>query len=150
MRAVVAPAALAAACVLLVSCSMVGPGRTVDAAVLAGPDSDGDGVRDDVAEAIRRMPVSPDMRAYLAQTAEVEQRIMTLDTTAEGARETAYAIAQEANRLISCVPATLDVHDAWDQGDTVQALVENTPERRAQVRKFSRLIDGRDFVEPTC
>ena len=119
-------------------------------AVLVGPDSDGDGVRDDVADAIRRLPVTPEMRSYLSETAQVEQRIMKLDTTSDGAREAAYAIAQEANRLISCVPTTLDVHDAWDQADTIQALVENTPERRDQVRKFSHLIDGRDFVEPTC
>ena len=151
MRALAAVAVLAG-CLLTVACGLVPEHRPapVDRAALVGVDDDGDGVRDDVAEAIDRLPVSPQMRTYLWETARVEQRIMLLDTRAAGARDEAFAIAQAANRLISCVPEPLDVHEAWGYADTIQALVEDTSERDAQVGAFAHLIDGRDFVEPTC
>jgi len=146
---------VAAICVLpIAACAKDQPsnqGVEIDqSADLAGVDANADGVRDDVAEVVRQLPVSDEMRTYLSAGAKVEQRIMTLDTASAGTADPAYDIASDANRLISCVPAGLDPADAHKHADDIQALVENTSQRQEQVGAFSALIDGRDFPGPAC
>lgn len=116
----------------------------------AGVDANADGVRDDVAEVIAALPVTIQMRTYLNDSAKVDQRVMTLDPTAADASATAYDIATDANRLISCVPAGLDPTDARDRAEAVRLLIANTDEREAAEAAFSKLIDGRTFPAPTC
>src|SRR4051794_21810138 len=84
---------VAAICVLpIAACAKEQPpsqGVEVDqSTALAGTDANSDGIRDDVAEAIRQLPVTAEMRAYLSEGAKVEQRIMTLDTASAGAADT--------------------------------------------------------------
>lgn len=119
---------------------------------IAGPDRDENGVRDDIDEVIASLPVAPEMRTYLSQSAAVEQRIMMLDINGDpaAAKSEAFRIATDANRLISCVPAGLDEEEANDRTDVLQSLIEDTDERQAQVAAFSKLINGRSFPEPRC
>ena len=150
----IAPAVVAICVLPIAACAKEQPpnqGVEIDQSTdVPGVDANSDGIRDDVAEAIRQLPVTEEMRTYLYDGAKVEQRIMTLDTASAGAADTAYDIASDANRLISCVPSGLDQADARKHADDIQALVENTAQRQEQVGAFSALINGRDFPAPAC
>lgn len=118
----------------------------------SGTDSNDNGVRDDIDQAIAQAPVNGQMKAYLTETAKVEERIMALDVNGDqqAAKNAAYEIASDANQLVSCVPEGLDPLDALERAENLRLLIANTDEREAQLAAFSQLIDGRAFPEPEC
>ena len=137
------------------ACAPPEPTRDVeldDSAGVRGSDANSDGVRDDVAEVIEKLPVDAPMRSYLTESMVLEQRIMELDLTADPTEltEESYEIASGVNDLITCPPAGLDASDARTRAGQLRALVSNTPERQSQIAAFSALIDGRAFPAPSC
>lgn len=125
--------------VLSAACSSGDP----SAAELAGDDTDGDGVRDDVAAHIETY--DPAMQAYLSAVAANEQRVVTFT---DG--DDAYSIAAEANRLVTCIPEGLDRDAARDAAAEVREKVADTDARRDNQAKFSAAISGESFPEPDC
>ncbi len=128
------------------------PAALDDSAPPSGTDGNGNGVRDDIDRAIAQAPVDSQMKAYLTDTAKVEQRIMALDVNGDpqAAADAAYGIASDANKLLSCVPSGLDPADALERAENLRLLIANTDEREAQLAAFSRLINGRAFPAPEC
>jgi hypothetical protein len=115
---------------------------------LAGVDSDGDGVRDDVATYIDTFDSA--LHPYLLEVAANEQQVVTLDPDASDAAEVAYEIATAANRLASCPPAGADPQAAWDAAAAVRESVADTEARQQRQDVFTALISGRAFPEPDC
>jgi hypothetical protein len=156
VRLVAASMLLGGSAVLVApACAPTDPGPSAaaldESASPSGTDADGNGVRDDIDQAIDQAPVNGQMKAYLIESAKVEGRIMALDVEGDpGAADTAYEIASDANRLVSCVPAGLDPVDALGWAENLRLLIANTDEREAQLAAFSRLIDGRAFPAPDC
>jgi len=117
---------------------------------LAGADVDGNGVRDDVDAKVGQLTSDPAVAAYLLAVARNQQQVVTFDTGAPDAADTAFALASETDRLISCPPAGIDDDRADALFDQVARAVANTPSREAQVDELGALIDGRSFYLPRC
>jgi len=129
-----------------------GPAALDESSAAQGADTNSNGVRDDIDKVISQAPVTAEMRLYLTETAQVTERIMALDVDGDqqAARDVAYEIASDSNRLTSCPPAGVDADEAFLQSENLDFLILNTVEREAQYAAFSKLIDGRAFPEPTC
>jgi len=117
---------------------------------LAGADVDGNGVRDDVDAKVGQLTSDPAVAAYLLAVARNQQQVVTFDTGAPDAADTAFALASETDRLMSCPPAGIDDDRALALFDQVARAVANTPSREAQVDELGALIDGRSFYAPRC
>jgi hypothetical protein len=117
---------------------------------LTGTDSNGDGVRDDIARIIAGLAATPAMKQRLMGYARNQQRVMALDVSRQQAAQQAYEIATETNRIISCVPDDASFDEFDRRTDTLEAAIFDTDARRAQVDAFGELINGRDFPAPTC
>jgi hypothetical protein len=121
---------------------------SVDRAELPGADADGNGVRDDLDGYIAGR--DPAYTEYLTAVAANEQRAVTLDTEAPGAKAEAFEILDQVNLLISCVPDGLDRDTARDEADAIVAKVSNTDARRANHASVSEMNSGRAMPAPDC
>ena len=117
---------------------------------LAGADADGNGVRDDVDAKVAKLSSDPAVSAYLLAVARNTQHVVTFDSGAADAADTAFALASETNRLVSCPPAGFDPGQAVALLEEVQRAVANTPSRKAKLDELSALISGRSFTAPVC
>ncbi len=117
---------------------------------LAGVDADGNGVRDDVDAKVGQLTSDPAVAAYLLAVARNTQQVVTFDPGAPDAADTAFALASETNRLVSCPPAGIDPSRADALFEEVQRAVANTSSRKAQLDELSALISGRSFTAPVC
>lgn len=151
---------VAIALVSVVACSLVGcapdpvkPPVTLDqGAALQGPDSNNDGIRDDVGKIIESLPTTEAVKNELRTFAKNQQEVMALDLSGDpqATSAVAYEVATETNRIISCLPADVDFDEFDERSDVLDAVILNTDQRRDQMAAFEHLIDGRSFPEPAC
>jgi hypothetical protein len=148
-RRLAALLALGALVATVAGCSDPGDGGGSQES-LAGPDADGNGVRDDVETVIAGLTSDSVLSAYLSEVARTTQLVVVLDTDAPGAAEEAYRLASRTNLLVSCPPDGLDLDEAMALLEEVQGAVADTPGRRSKLDELSELISGRSFTEPDC
>jgi hypothetical protein len=112
------------------------PGEAGDA-TLAGVDSDGDGVRDDIERYIAlTYPASERTRTALRQAAEIVQTFI-LDAPDAS---TSIAYAEQRHDAIDCLIALLDIDEAQASYLNLEAEILNTlPRSRAYVRADAHL-----------
>ena len=109
---------------------------------LAGPDANGNGIRDDIDSWIQRHMASAAQKAALAQGARATQRTLTVDVGNEAALR---AVVVEQHAAIKCAVrrgvASTDLM-------TLQGLTANTKERASAYMKYNEALDGSVVESP--
>ena len=120
------------------------PDRTANNAILAGIDSDGDGVRDDVQRLVFRSYTSTKKRTLsLALAKEVRKIYATPPTT----RAEARAIADAENRVSDCIYSRreMDFNSRGGLNEQIVAAHTDTRERMKTYRAYNSLLHGELF-----
>lgn len=118
------------------------------AADLAGPDSSGNGVRDDIEALIDDF--EDELHGYLLEVAANEQHVVIFDSDSADATRRAIQIAEEANRLVACLPEGVDQRGAREAAEKVRQRTADTSARRDRRAGFTAAIDGLAFYAPDC
>lgn len=111
-------------------------------ATIAGIDSDGDGVRDDIQRYIAQTyPDSEKARAVLTQYAKIIQKqILDADS-----KELSMQHADEGGRVMDCGDYLLDIDVYGKMSDELDAVTLNTDERTKAYFKYDSQLGGEVF-----
>jgi hypothetical protein len=115
---------------------------------IAGPDQDGDRVRDDIAAAIQSFQLTEDKRRALMDVAQALRRAITQS----GTKSEAYTNALELQRTIGCM-ASLDPDNFARLVNTIEAITANTEARTYAYIRFHELLGPSifpDIIQPIC
>lgn len=113
-------------------------------ATLAGIDSDGDGVRDDIQRYIvLTYPDQPEVQKALRQYAKAKQDFILNAEDAAKTMENATKVSQSTNCLYS-----KDVKNPYDIGEKIDAKFANTKERILAEIKADSHLSGHVFSSP--
>jgi hypothetical protein len=111
---------------------------------LTGPDQDNDGVRDDIAAAIKSFQLSEDQRLALMGVAKALQLAVTRSST----KTEAYNNALALQRAIGCM-ALRDPDNFARLIKTLEALTANTEARTYAYIQFHESLGPTIFPETT-
>lgn len=122
------------------------PGEAGEA-TLAGIDSDGDGVRDDIQRHIALgYPDSARLRAALVQQARaIQEMVLWAEDGAPSESKTAMALA----RSIDCLAYVAGPYDGKKMSDKLQAAMLNTRERSQAYATLNVKLGGKTFERPS-
>lgn len=120
------------------------PDRTANNATLAGIDSDGDDVRDDVQRLIFNTYTSATKRALATALAKETRKLyMTPPTTKAEARK----IADDKGKPIYCIYSRreMDFEERSEIIDLITAAHADTAARMKAYREYNKLLHGETF-----
>ncbi len=124
---------------------------------IAGPDTDRNGIRDDIGAYIAALPVSDAVKKAARQRARVQQRIGSIDLNDRAAL---MALADASMASTACMSESAEAGLPPDQqgkaGDDgyaitlkIQAITANTPERADRYLSYIRALHGTTTTYPT-
>jgi predicted small lipoprotein YifL len=111
---------------------------------LMGPDTNGNGVRDDIEVWIESLPYSADQKKALVQFASAEQQSLTH----AGDPAKAKVAAKPINLAITCVMSRFEYEKASSLISKISSYTANTLERATEYAKFQDLMSGSSIGEP--
>jgi hypothetical protein len=112
---------------------------------IIGPDTDGNGVRDDIDSYINTLPDTSSQKAALRQASSALTKAMALDTTNQQSLNVAI---QAISSAMACIYARFDSATAGKKVDAIEKLTINTPTRIQAYEKYNAAISGTTFVLP--
>jgi hypothetical protein len=123
---------------------------------VAGPDTDNNGIRDDIDAYIAALPVSEPVRQAARQVARVQQRALLIDLQD---RTALMALADASMASTSCMSDVSDVgatpqerFQSRRNGAAVtfriEAITANTPERAERYLAYMRALHGTTTESP--
>ncbi|MCU8324103.1 chromosome partitioning protein ParA [Vibrio vulnificus] len=112
---------------------------------LTGPDTNQDGIRDDIEAFIDVLEVTEPVRNVLKQKARYSQEAISHDfesATDENER-LSYKISEKYNKVLACYDyLKVSVEDSTQISRTVRALTYNTKARTLAYLAYNRLLNG--------
>ncbi|EGQ7965072.1 chromosome partitioning protein ParA [Vibrio vulnificus] len=112
---------------------------------LTGPDTNQDGIRDDIEAFIDALEVTEPVRNVLKQKARYSQEAISHDfesATDENER-LSYKISEKYNKVLACYDyLKVSVEDSTQISRTVRALTYNTKARTLAYLAYNRLLNG--------
>lgn len=112
---------------------------------IAGPDSDNNGVRDDIDTYINALPDSSAQKSALRQTSKAIRNAISIDTTNQNALTDA---TKKIANAAACVHTQYESATASNKNSEMEKLTVNTKIRFQAYEKFSAAISGTSFVLP--
>jgi hypothetical protein len=112
---------------------------------IAGPDTNNNGVRDDIDAYIASLPDTAPQKAALEQASAAITTAMTADATNQNALTDASRKIANAS---ACIHARYDSTTASSKNAEMEKLTVNTKERFTAYGNFSAAISGTSFVLP--
>ena len=112
---------------------------------VAGPDTNNNGVRDDIDAYINTLPDSPAQKAALRQASSAITNAMLADTTNQSALIEAGKKIMNAS---ACAHKQYDTANASKKNSEMEKLTVNTKARFQAYEKYSVAISGTSFVLP--
>ncbi|PJO13658.1 chromosome partitioning protein ParA [Vibrio vulnificus] len=112
---------------------------------LTGPDTNQDGIRDDIEAFIDALEVTEPVRNALKQDARFTQENLYYDFSvpSDEATDRALEIAKEDFKVIACYEFVgVQVRDITQTSRTITALTYNTKERTLAFLAYNRLLNG--------
>ena len=119
---------------------------------LSGPDSNADGVRDDVERYIDSLPDTTAEKASLRQVSRALTSAMLIgtgDANSSELRDTSLSVADAVN----CIWTTYNDDSANEKFRVVRKITVNTPERLSAYLHYNNMVSGRSMRLPkadTC
>lgn len=124
---------------------------------VAGPDADGNGIRDDIDVYIAALPVSDAVKKAARQRARVQQRIATIDLNDRAAL---MALADASMAATACMSESAEMGLPLEQQSQagkvgfsitlkLQAITANTPERAERYLAYMGALHGTTTTYPT-
>ncbi len=124
---------------------------------IAGPDTDRNGIRDDIDAYIAALPVSDALKKAARQRARVQQRISSIDLND---RLALMALADASMAATACMSESAEAGLPLEEHSKVrrdghaitfkiQAITANTPERADRYLAYTRALHGTTTTYPT-
>ncbi len=124
---------------------------------IAGPDADGNGIRDDIDAHIAGLPVSEPVKKAARQVARVQQKSLLIDLRD---RPVLLALSDASMASTACMSETVEAGFPLDQHSRVrkdghaiilkiEAITANTPERAERYLAYMRALHGTTTTYPT-
>ena len=124
---------------------------------IAGPDTDRNGIRDDIDAYIAALPVSDALKKAARQRARVQQRIFLIDLND---RLALMALADASMAATACMSESAEAGYPLEEHSKVrrdghaitfriQAITANTPERADRYLAYTRALHGTTTTYPT-
>ncbi|CDN89682.1 MULTISPECIES: hypothetical protein [Hydrogenophaga] len=124
---------------------------------VAGPDADGNGIRDDIDAYIAALPVSDEVKKAVRQRARVQQRSLLIDLKD---RVSLLALSDASMASTACMSSTIlkDVpselqykilRDGHAIALKIEAITANTPERAERYMAYMGALHGTTTTYPT-
>lgn len=116
---------------------------------LAGPDEDGDGVRDDISAFIDAMVESEEIKLAIKQEARIYHRVMINEFLGkpEEILESAYEIALLGLSTAACYEYRgLTLEEEREVSSILEKLTFNTKERIIAYIRYNKLLDGTSYT----
>lgn len=108
-------------------------------ASLTGPDANGDGVRDDIAQWIAQQPASTDQRSALLQLANALQQTLLVDVNDQVAL---VAVSAREHAAVKCVVRRHVKSVVPDAVRVLEEMTANTRERRHAYLRYANAMNG--------
>lgn len=115
---------------------------------IAGPDTNSNGVRDDIEAYIASLPITPVQKAAAMQHAKVFQQKITADLNDPAALNRVSDLGSRATNCIGDVFMPT-YQDGYDLGSKLEAMTANTKERAKQYLAYNKARSGSVSSEPT-
>lgn len=116
---------------------------------LAGPDLDGNGVRDDVDAWIKSKLTDPKQIAAAMQSAKAMQKAILVDLTNKVATRAVMALNDRATYcMLSVFPASANPA-GYDFDSKIESLTTNTKPRLRAYLAYNKALDGTTSSAPT-
>lgn len=123
---------------------------------IVGPDTERNGIRDDIDAYIVALPVSDAMKKATRQVARVQQKALTIDLTD---RITLLALSDASMASTACMSQTAEAGLPADQRNKasndgyaitlkIEAITANTPERADRYLAYMRALHGTTTTYP--
>jgi hypothetical protein len=110
---------------------------------VAGPDANGNGVRDDIDTYIQQRFADPAQRAAAVQIAKAMQGALLADiTNAEASATASRHISNAVHCLYSRFPDTEGANAPAAVGNEIEAITANTKPRLLAYLAFNKALDG--------
>ena len=124
---------------------------------IAGPDTDRNGIRDDIDAYIAALPVTDAMKKATRQVARVQQEALLIDLND---RVTLLALSDASMASTACMSETAEAGLPADQQNKarndgyaitlkIEAITANTPERADRYLAYMRALHGTTTTYPT-
>lgn len=112
---------------------------------VTGPDTDNNGVRDDIDTYINSLPDTDPQKAAMRQSSAALNAVMTVDTTSKAAVE---AIKSKIPNAVSCLYERYDETTAHKKVLEMEKLMVNTKIRFQAYEKYNTALSGSTFSMP--
>ena len=123
---------------------------------IAGPDTDRNGIRDDIDAYIAALPVSDPVKKVARQRARVQQKSLLIDLNDRGAL---LALSDASMASTACLSETVEAGLPLEQHTRVrrdghaialkiEAITANTPERTERYMAYMRALHGTTTTYP--
>ncbi|MCU8201893.1 chromosome partitioning protein ParA [Vibrio vulnificus] len=112
---------------------------------LTGPDTNQDGIRDDIEAFIDALEVTEPVRNVLKQKARYSQEAISHDfeSASDENERLSYKISEKYNKVLACYDyLKVSVEDSTQISRTVRALTYNTKARTLAYLAYNRLLNG--------
>ncbi|ELK5318566.1 chromosome partitioning protein ParA [Vibrio vulnificus] len=112
---------------------------------LTGPDTNQDGIRDDIEAFIDALEVTGPVRNVLKQKARYSQEAISHDfeSASDENERLSYKISEKYNKVLACYDyLKVSVEDSTQISRTVRALTYNTKARTLAYLAYNRLLNG--------
>jgi hypothetical protein len=124
---------------------------------IAGPDADGNGIRDDIDAYIAALPVSDEVKKAARQRARVQQRSMLIDLKD---RISLLALSDASMASTACMSSTIlknvpselqykTLRNGHAIALRIEAITANTPERAERYLAYMGALHGTTTTYPT-
>jgi hypothetical protein len=114
-------------------------------ATVSGPDTDGNGVRDDIDAYIASLPDTTPQKSALKQESAVLSKALTVDLTSQTAL---LEVSRQMGAASACTHSKYDSATASKKSLEMEKLTVNTKIRFDAYVKFSKALSGTTFVLP--
>jgi hypothetical protein len=115
---------------------------------LTGPDSNGNGVRDDIEAYVASLPDSAAQKAALLQTAKALGAALTAGGSATD-NTTLQGVGTAIGRAVHCIWTRYDSSVAGDRVTTIRNLVVNTQQRFTAYEQYNTKRSGTESRGPS-
>jgi hypothetical protein len=115
---------------------------------IAGPDTNNNGIRDDIDAWIAALPITDLQKKAAEQAARTTQKALMIDLTQKTGLD---ALGVLEARSVSCIRDVFmpDSQKGSDLGRQIEAITANTKERAKQYIAYNRAVSGSSGSLPT-
>ena len=108
---------------------------------IAGPDTNNNGIRDDIDAWIAALPITDVQKKAAQQTARVRQSELLVDLTNNTEHDRLGVLASRSTKCLRLVFMP-DYQKGYDLSSQIEAITANTKERAKQYLAFNRAVSG--------